>query len=101
MGGDGCAREGLVTKEGEVIMEVKVAGPYPAWLRAALREAGAFPQSFSKYGEAYRICMRDTRQAIASRLKASQCDMCQAHQGPVLHVPLSVPVEEKWEECCA
>ncbi|WP_139651023.1 polyphosphate polymerase domain-containing protein [Raoultibacter phocaeensis] len=38
---------------GEVIMEVKNAGPLPTWLVDALSAARAFPQSFSKYGAAY------------------------------------------------
>ncbi|WP_251197548.1 polyphosphate polymerase domain-containing protein [Anaerotardibacter muris] len=35
------------------IMEVKNAGPLPAWLIDALDRAKAYPQSFSKYGYAY------------------------------------------------
>lgn len=35
------------------IMEVKNAGPLPAWLVEALDQARAYPQSFSKYGYAY------------------------------------------------
>lgn len=40
----------------EVVMEVKSRGPYPMWLAAALSACGAYPSSFSKYGEAYRRC---------------------------------------------
>ncbi|MEY8561802.1 polyphosphate polymerase domain-containing protein [Eggerthellaceae bacterium 3-80] len=37
-----------------VVMEIKVAGPYPLWLVEALDECDIRPQSFSKYGEAYK-----------------------------------------------
>ncbi|MDO5042471.1 MAG: polyphosphate polymerase domain-containing protein [Slackia sp.] len=40
----------------ETIMEVKSRGPYPLWLADALDACGAYPSSFSKYGEAYRRC---------------------------------------------
>ena len=42
----------------EAVMEIKNAGPLPLWLTHALTACGAYPSSFSKYGEAYRICMR-------------------------------------------
>ena len=51
-----AARELLAP--GEVVMEVKNAGPWPLWLSHALTACGAYPSSFSKYGEAYRACMR-------------------------------------------
>lgn len=41
---------------GEAIMEVKVPGAYPSWLVRALDDCGAYPTSFSKYGEAYLAC---------------------------------------------
>lgn len=41
---------------GEAIMEVKVPGAYPLWLVRALDDCGAYPTSFSKYGEAYLTC---------------------------------------------
>ena len=41
---------------GEAIMEVKVPGAYPLWLVRALNGSGAYPTSFSKYGEAYLAC---------------------------------------------
>ena len=41
---------------GEAIMEVKVPGAYPLWLVQALDACGAYPTSFSKYGEAYMAC---------------------------------------------
>lgn len=41
---------------GEAIMEVKVPGAYPLWLVRVLDDCGAYPTSFSKYGEAYLAC---------------------------------------------
>lgn len=37
----------------EVLMEIKVPGPYPLWLVNALSELEIYPQSFSKYKSAY------------------------------------------------
>lgn len=39
---------------GEAVMEIKSAGSYPLWLVEALSANKIYPQSFSKYGEAYR-----------------------------------------------
>lgn len=40
------------------VMEIKVAGPYPMWLVEALDACDIRPQSFSKYGEAYKLVMK-------------------------------------------
>ncbi len=40
------------------VMEIKVAGPYPLWLVEALDACDIRPQSFSKYGEAYKLVMK-------------------------------------------
>ena len=45
------------------IMEVKNAGPLPWWLIRALGDAGAYPRSFSKYGNAYLNLRKDDRSA--------------------------------------
>ena len=42
-------------KSGWSILEVKVQGAMPLWLSAALSEGWIFKNSFSKYGEAYRL----------------------------------------------
>ncbi|MEG0505016.1 MAG: VTC domain-containing protein, partial [Raoultibacter sp.] len=42
-----------LTADGEVIMEVKNAGPLPFWLVDCLSGTHAYPQTFSKYGTAY------------------------------------------------
>lgn len=39
----------------ESILEIKSAGPYPAWLVAALSDAAIYPTSFTKYGRAYQL----------------------------------------------
>jgi len=41
---------------GEAIVEIKAVGAYPLWLVEALNDCGAYPASFSKYGEAYKRC---------------------------------------------
>lgn len=41
---------------GDVVMEIKSAGPFPLWLVRALDACEARPSSFSKYGAAYRAC---------------------------------------------
>ena len=54
---DAVAKEGrdFVLDGGKVLMEVKCAGAYPLWLVQLLDECGVKPQSFSKYGSAYKI----------------------------------------------
>ena len=41
--------------KGWSILEIKVQGAMPLWLSSALSEGGIFKNSFSKYGEAYRL----------------------------------------------
>ena len=59
MRGRDLMREGTPTYElagsGEAVMEIKSAGSYPLWLVEALSANKIYPQSFSKYGEAYRM----------------------------------------------
>lgn len=43
-----------VTAPDQVIMEIKCAGGYPVWLCELLSSIGAYPRSFSKYGNAYK-----------------------------------------------
>lgn len=43
-----------VTAPGQVVMEIKCAGGYPVWLCELLSSVGAYPRSFSKYGNAYK-----------------------------------------------
>ena len=37
----------------EVLLEVKLAGPYPCWLSSILTSLHVYPDSFSKYGSIY------------------------------------------------
>lgn len=43
---------------GMTLMEVKTSLGYPPWLREALSRSGVYPVSFSKYGRAYQMIMR-------------------------------------------
>ena len=38
----------------QIVMEIKCAGGYPIWLCDLLSAVGAYPRSFSKYGNAYK-----------------------------------------------
>ena len=51
---DGSAARRPVTGNGQVIMEIKCAGGYPLWLCSLLSSVGAYPRSFSKYGNAFK-----------------------------------------------
>ena len=51
---DGSAARRPVTGAGQVVMEVKCAGGYPVWLCELLSSVGAYPRSFSKYGNAFK-----------------------------------------------
>lgn len=48
------AQRRLVAGAGQVVMEIKCAGGYPVWLGDLLSSVGAYPRSFSKYGNAYK-----------------------------------------------
>lgn len=43
----------VIVKDGEYLMEIKVAEAMPLYLARALSEIGIFPASFSKYGRGY------------------------------------------------
>lgn len=47
-----------VTSNGLVVMEIKCAGGYPLWLCDLLADCGAYPRSFSKYGNAFKNSQR-------------------------------------------
>jgi hypothetical protein len=48
-----------ILEPGRVLMEIKTPSSIPLWLCRALNDCGAFPQSFSKYGTAYRCFSRE------------------------------------------
>lgn len=50
----------------ESILEIKSAGPYPAWLVAALSGAAVYPVSFTKYGRAYQLAEGTALQRAAA-----------------------------------
>ena len=54
------------------VMEIKNAGPYPAWLVHLLDEARAYPASFSKYGTAYRLVGAPTALVATKPARATQ-----------------------------
>ena len=59
-----------VTAPDQVIMEIKCAGGYPVWLCRLLSSVGAYPRSFSKYGNAYKRVLAD-RGAVQVHKSAS------------------------------
>lgn len=62
-----------LTDPGEVIMEVKNAGPLPQWLVDELSAARAYPQSFSKYGAAYLSLLREQPLSAQADAVVSAC----------------------------
>ena len=57
-----------VTGSDQVVMEIKCAGGYPVWLSQLLSSVGAYPRSFSKYGNAYKrvLAARGDVEVLAS-----------------------------------
>ena len=51
---EGSAMRRPVTAPDQIVMEIKCAGGYPVWLCELLSSVGAYPRSFSKYGNAYK-----------------------------------------------
>ena len=43
----------LLTKPGERLVEIKIAGAMPLWLAELLSRLEIFPKSYSKYGNAF------------------------------------------------
>ena len=54
-----------IIEPSESIMEIKSAGPYPAWLAAALSAHSIYPASFTKYGNAYQLCSSAQEKFVA------------------------------------
>ena len=48
-----------ILNEGDVLLEVKTAGGMPMWLVRWLNENGIYKRSFSKYGTAYAMMLRN------------------------------------------
>ena len=51
---DASVQRRRITSPDQVVMEIKCAGGYPVWLCELLGEHGAYPRSFSKYGNAFK-----------------------------------------------
>ena len=51
---DGSTARRPVTSADQVVMEIKCAGGYLVWLSSLLSSVGAYPRSFSKYGNAFK-----------------------------------------------
>lgn len=56
----------------ESIMEIKNAGPLPLWLSHALAQSRALPGSFSKYGTAYQLLLKE---------RSFECGSCRRQGG--------------------
>ena len=76
----GAAARRPVTGQGQVVMEVKCAGGYPVWLCDLLSSIGAYPRSFSKYGNAYK-------RTLASRGEV-QVTSCDSGKLSIRNIPL-------------
>lgn len=89
----GSDRWHSIIEAGEAVMEIKVAGPYPAWLLGAVSQAQARPSSFSKYGKAYTQVQMEARNreevaaSLASSAQLSQVAgrVCQARAKAISH----------------
>lgn len=54
-----CHNEGaLLIDEQHVLMEIKIIGAFPLWLANALSDLKISKSSFSKYGNAYKTCLK-------------------------------------------
>ena len=56
---DASVQRRRVAGTGQVVMEIKCAGGYPVWLCELLSAHGAYPRSFSKYGNAFKRTLAD------------------------------------------
>lgn len=62
-----------ILEPSESIMEIKNAGPYPAWLVAALSAHSIYPGSFTKYGNAYQLCSSAQEKFVADFAQKRVC----------------------------
>ena len=65
-----------VTAPGQVVMEIKCAGGYPTWLCDLLSSVGAYPRSFSKYGNAYKRMLAERGAVQAREPEAGKVSVC-------------------------
>ncbi len=57
-------------KDNMCLMEIKTAGGMPLWMSRILNEAGVYKTSFSKYGAAYQIMLKNNFRINESRIVA-------------------------------
>lgn len=77
-----------LTADGEVIMEVKNAGPLPFWLVDCLSDMHAYPQTFSKYGTAY-LTLIAPEEVVSSLAASAKEDSMMPAAATVLNSELS------------
>lgn len=56
-----------ILPEGESLMEIKATAALPLWLVAELDALGIYQRTFSKYGEAYKTILADTRETFGGK----------------------------------
>lgn len=69
---NGSAARRPVTGKGQVVMEIKCAGGYPVWLCELLSSVGAYPRSFSKYGNAYKRVLASRGDVVLSHTESGK-----------------------------
>ena len=65
-----------VTAPDQVIMEIKCAGGYPVWLCELLSSVGAYPRSFSKYGNAYKRVLAEKGAVQVRKSDSGKVSIC-------------------------
>ena len=62
-----------------VVMEIKCAGGYPQWLCDLLGDCGAYPRSFSKYGNAFKRVLSERGDVSVGAAPSSKLVVQGAH----------------------
>ena len=75
-----------VTGPDQVVMEIKCAGGYPVWLCDLLSSVGAYPSSFSKYGNAYKRVLAargdvEVKQSVSGKVSIQNIPRQNRRQG--------------------
>lgn len=68
-----------VISEDLVVMEIKCAGGYPQWLCDLLGDCGAYPRSFSKYGNAFKRVLSERGDVSVGTTPSSKLVVQGAH----------------------
>lgn len=96
-----------VTAPDQIVMEIKCAGGYPTWLCELLSSVGAYPRSFSKYGNAYKRVLADqgtvqVRKSPSGKLSIRRIPTAAGHStgaDETLLGPSRGYGVEDWERC--